>query len=478
MKKALKAVLLLLLLVVVFLPALAGTAAGAKFLSGKASAGIPGTVEISGTRFSWGTGQEIGRVVITGPDGEEVASVEGISLPQLSLWGALTGQRDPGRIVVERLVAKIVRGEDGTTNLQRALAGPAAPPAKPGAGAPLALLLGLELHDGQVELVGPTGTVLVRDLRLASAAEGGKILTATVAAGGVQAPLELTITPGVAQILLRAEGFPVALLDALAGAEGTLVAALGNEATFVANLETGEGGSLLFRADSPTTTIRVHGAGQSTLLLREDATVTMEVTPELGAKVLVAVNPFLLTAVGAAEPIRAKVLSSSFRLPLAPFDLAGVVADLEVEVGEVLIADGGPLDTLLEALGERSRPETLVTFGTVAIHLEGGVATYARSWLEAGKVAVALEGTVDLVADRLDLRLVIPKSTLVYLLGDMASGLALDYEFVVGITGTTQNPEIATAEIMAKLASLLAESVLGNPNALDGILDSLGGLFR
>ena len=172
------------------------------------------------------------------------------------------------------------------------------------------------------------------------------------------------------------------------------------------------------------------------------------------------------------------MLSSSFQAGLAPFDLVGVVADLEVEVGSVLIAEGGPLGSLLEALGEQSRPETLVAFSPVAIHLEDGVATYARSWVETGGVRVALEGRVDLVADQLDLRLVIPKSTLTYLLGELVSGLDEGYEFGVGIKGTTQAPQIATEEIMAKLASLVAQSVLGNPDALDGILDSLGGLFR
>lgn len=478
MKKALTILLVALLVVAAFLPALAGTGAGAKFVSSRASAGIPGAIEVSGLGLSWGAGQTVARVAVLDPEGAEVAAISDIRLAEFSLWGALLGNRDPGPVSVGQLVARIERGEEGPSNLEAALADPNSPPQTASGPGPMALILGLDLADGKVDFVGPDSTLAVSAIKVAPNGGGGRVVTALVAVGGVRAPLELTVTTGTAQVELRAEGMPVALLDALAGTDGTLVAALGKRATLEATLEAGEGGDLLLRADSPTTSIRLHGAGQTALALREDATATMEVTPELGAKVLVAVSPFLMTAIGSDEPVRATVLGPSFHLPLTPFDLASVVADVEVEVGSVLIAEGGPLEAVLEALGENSPPETLASFSPVAIHLEGGVATYARSWMDAGPVRVGMEGTVDLVADSLNLRLVIPKATLLYLMGDMASGLAEGYEFVVRVTGTIANPEIDTEEILGKLASLLAESVLGNPDALDSILDSLGGIFR
>ncbi len=116
--------LLLIVLVVLVLlaPTFVSTGAGKGFVLGKVNDSIVGEIEMDGLSVGWRSGQSLTGVVVRGADGVEVARVGKIDLPGASLWSLVRGGLTLGEVRIERVTSDIIGYEDGTTNLQRALA--------------------------------------------------------------------------------------------------------------------------------------------------------------------------------------------------------------------------------------------------------------------------------------------------------------------------------------------------------------------
>lgn len=467
------AVLVVALLVLVALaPVFASSPAGSRWVSQKASASVPGTIEIEGLSLSWGAGQSVGSVRILDPQGGEVISVTDVRLPSATLLGLASGPSDPGPIEVANLTVSVVRGADGTSNLERALVDPNAPPSDPPPPpGPVAALFRLRLADGSVTVTDAvSGTTVLSGLTVGPAGQGEESarIQATVERDGAEAPLDVVATVDGGNLALTAPDLPVALVDALAGAEGMLLAALGETASLTVSAPLA-GGDVSASVSSPSSHGSLEATVGDTMTLRQDATATLEVTPELGSKILQMINPFLVTALEAEEPVRARLERATFSAP-QPFDLETLVLDAEVTVGRVVLGSGGPLEQLLTALGRSAPQRTTAEFTPAVFHVEDGVLTYQRMTMTADQLVVAVEGTVDLAGDSLDMRVVVPRVTFENFFGDLASGLEEGYEMVIPVRGSTTAPQMDFAAVAAEVAKLAASGVLG------GVGDLLGGL--
>jgi hypothetical protein len=116
-----------LLLLALLAPSLLGTAWGRGIVVSQINSRIAGKVSIDKLSLAWFSGQEIGAVMLTGPDGKPVLRATAIKMPGATLWGLLRGSKDFGAIEVVELAGNIEQYADGTTNLAAAIKMAAAP---------------------------------------------------------------------------------------------------------------------------------------------------------------------------------------------------------------------------------------------------------------------------------------------------------------------------------------------------------------
>lgn len=308
----------------------------------------------------------------------------------------------------------------------------------------------------------------------ASGGEGGRSLSMSVGAmieeGAVSLDLETTHSGDLVgtAVSAQATSVPSAGLDALLGTGGLISAALGPVGDAVVEFHRppdGEG-ELLVDLGGGGTWAMARGVAGEAVRLSGDGTAEMVVTPALAERFLAMVNPFLLTALEAEEPVAARLLGDTFLLPLDPYDLATVEADLEVDIGEVTLTAGGPLKSVFEALGKGLGERTRASFTPARLHLRNGVVTYERMTMTAGFLVAHLEGTVDLVAESVDMRLTIPRDSLRPVLGDLDPFLGENFEAVVPVRGTLDAPEVDKGALKELVNDLLAELALRALGAL------------
>ncbi|MEM1184141.1 MAG: hypothetical protein AAGI53_03975 [Planctomycetota bacterium] len=266
--------------VVVLLALVAPMVAGAMapgMVADAASASIAGRVEVDRIHLGWFSAQSAENVRLFDPDGDRVASID--AKLDKGLLGVIFGGLDIGTVELSGR-ADIVRGEDGQTNLERAIAATSTAPADggptgpPGPAEPLAVpsslravldITGLNLTYEDAALReasgGAIGVVKVADLvgnariapgeklslRLKAALRSAPDANAdgTDAAGAIAIRVSADGVVDNDGVITAASGDPkafngididadielsevsTALLDAFAGQQGRLVASLG-----------------------------------------------------------------------------------------------------------------------------------------------------------------------------------------------------------------------------------------------------------
>ncbi len=111
-------VLLLLLLLIALAPNIAGSLAPG-IIQSQAGKQINGQVKVESASFSWFGPQRVQKMRLMDKEGKEVAtlSVEA----EAGLTGLIVGNLDLGTVTLSNVKADIIKYEDGTTNLQRAI---------------------------------------------------------------------------------------------------------------------------------------------------------------------------------------------------------------------------------------------------------------------------------------------------------------------------------------------------------------------
>ncbi|QOJ00210.1 MAG: hypothetical protein HRU70_06795 [Phycisphaeraceae bacterium] len=171
---------LTLALLIVFLPAIAGALAP---WAAKRFAPIAGRLDLSGTSFSWFSGQRIDRAALVDPDGQPVFDV-GIAV-DAGLWPLLRGRLDLGTVTLTGS-ATVVRRADGSTNLTRATA-PKSQPATAQPAAENRVPDSLAVH-----LRGQNLSLTLRDEASGTTAVVDNITVDAVLAAGKPATLDLS----------------------------------------------------------------------------------------------------------------------------------------------------------------------------------------------------------------------------------------------------------------------------------------------
>ncbi len=357
------AVLILLMLLAALAPLIAA-GAGKSTIERKINESLRGTIAIDKLSLSWFSDQRIENAVLADPEGRPVARVSA-TLP--SLWKLVRSKGTRiGRVRVE-LEADLVAGDDGLTNLQRAIAprGPAQPPTneapdKSGS----SLLDRLAELDLDLELVAKRVTwsdaetrklgrpFELSNLKLVASAKPGAPITVkadaqvageTAGAFEIDARIHGPIQAGKAwpfgTIEARGDirGFSSALVDGLAGQQGRLKELLGPsfDLTFSARDVTSEKGEITAELVSPASHLKLAARLENGVVRAQgerllDATIALP-RAYLDAFVIPKLPPGSKLDFGAqAQPWSVRIDAFELALPTgAKMDLASLAPQLE-----------------------------------------------------------------------------------------------------------------------------------------------------
>lgn len=299
--------MVLLLVLVAFTPAILSTGWGSARVQNIADDAIPGSIVIDDLSLSWFGSQQLRGVVLNDPEGKPVAEVGRLST-ELSLWDAIWGDLDLGETKIIELDADIVVDEEGVTNIDRALGLEKKPeePEQP-TQIPPSLKLHATLTDANVKITAPaTGAdpVYIHDVNGEVTLTGptqpiALTLTGKTQQGNLTGGIELSanadkafnsagvMTPEtlVADVKANVTRLPVAGIDALAGMEGLLVAAVGDlmNVQVVANATAAE---QTFTANIAAPNVKAELAGRiadEQFALTQPGVVNFTLTPALVA---------------------------------------------------------------------------------------------------------------------------------------------------------------------------------------------------
>ena len=266
------AVVLLLALVVVLLPTLLSSGVGTRWTLDLMNQRIPGRVEAADLRLSWIKGQQLQGLRLLDPQGETVAVIDHVGLPDIGLIDLLRAKSDIGAVVIEDGQVQLVQDEHGRVNLDRALgtswfgSGPQEqePRDEPGRDEPrpqpdedhrseegggvlppdLSLqfalrnlrvtMVGPEIEPIELELPeatltanGPTKLGLTLAAFVAQGQDRGQVKLAGTAANLFNASGELDLSAASFDVDGNIAGLPLTAVDRLAATRGKLVTVLG-----------------------------------------------------------------------------------------------------------------------------------------------------------------------------------------------------------------------------------------------------------
>jgi hypothetical protein len=187
---------------------------------------------------------------------------------------------------------------------------------------------------------------------------------------------------------LKADKVPVALVDGWMGLGGLGEVALGQTLDLAATAGLKKGnGPLSLKAKATHASLDIDGRlRQGVFGLKKPLVGRLEVTEQLGSKLLNKIHPIFETVSTAEGPIELEIGDQGFSLPLKDFDIArAVVPRISVASNKMTLRKGGTLDMLVslarqfggvKGLGESGEME--VWFTPVVAGLQGGLFSYTN----------------------------------------------------------------------------------------------------
>ncbi|MEM6334467.1 MAG: hypothetical protein AAF823_14125 [Planctomycetota bacterium] len=314
-------------LLVLAAPTLLSTGLGNGLILSVANGRIPGNASADSISIGWFAGASVRDLQLDDPDGQPVLTLASADAPDANLWRLATASNRYGQVQIADLAVHIVADDSGTTNLQRAIATPAAPSAtprtakpdaspkptrKPAAATQVALPV-LDLQASNIEVTYdqpgrptaslnvPQFTLVADEARTVQAAGNGNV---ALGDDGGDFTLDLTVRNAVAQdgtlqlgkAAIEGEAnldrLPIDAIDRIAGLDGLLTAAIGdaNQNYLTLDLETrlAEGataGTARLTAQAPRLNIDLTAKPTPDGTLAADgATATFTLTPEFVAR--------------------------------------------------------------------------------------------------------------------------------------------------------------------------------------------------
>lgn len=277
---------------------------------------------------------------------------------------------------------------------------------------------------------------------------------------------------------------PTALVDALAGFDGLLLAALGPEVTL-------RGGARSFSTQSGQLDFEVmstHGglrgrtrAEDRSLRIDSEHPVsgTLDITTSLTQRLLPWLHPVLSDIRSAQDPVRVTLRDAT--LPLDG-DLSRLNGTIEINIGPVDF-DAGSATLLLMKIANSSRGNTFA--GSVApIHLTitDGVVTYERFEIAVDKYTLSYEGSIDLITREVNLRTALPLEGLAMSMRELRGYadriiVPIITRGTFGAVKTEIDPDfnLAEAALKAGFEGVLEDTLPDELKIIKDIFDIFGG---
>lgn len=268
-----------------------------------------------------------------------------------------------------------------------------------------------------------------------------------------------------------AKAFPVDLLDVLMQQDGKLLALLGRSTslTLVGNRPAGSEGTLDLTLESGNAQAQLRGMIDTNMVfrLREDAVVTMRVTPELGKAYLASLNPILADVKSAEQPVKLTLSKEGFSVPLDNPKFSTIAVKGRLEIGTLLLKRNeiaGGLTSALRALGSpiKDLPEFPASFTPLQFAIADGVMTSNDLWLDTGELLLGTQVRITEKAKtgerRSELLLAIPAETL-----NLIPGVAgkVPMTALYELTAKASGEESLKPDYLGSLRSSLAPILAG-----------------
>ena len=421
------AVLLVLVVGVILLaPTLISTGPGTRFALGLVNSRIAGSVEVNSLNVAWFGPQLVEGLRVRDAASGQVLTSDRVAARDASLFAAISGASDLGKIELTKFVANVERYDDGTTNVQRALAaanggaasngtGKAGTRQSGGSSDSRSYSLSLEVVDAEVTYKGPNQEPVVTTIPTAviDMTDMSRIrvnIKGTVAQGGHAGSMDVealvkdlydsagnsTIDRAHVKADAKLKDVPIAALDAMLKQDGLLVALLGPQVNGDLAIE-GNLSNLEVRLDARSEHFSARAAAsggkEQVKVQGGDAPVELTVTPEAWTKLAARYPAIAGTRLRQAIPVRLALKHLSVPLdaqqkPVLP--RAALSADLTV--GDVVLDSGSKFGTL----GLRGTTLSLQTesLGT-KVHLEGAMTALQNTHSGRMGLDVTIENLLD-----------------------------------------------------------------------------------
>ncbi len=286
---------------------------------------------------------------------------------------------------------------------------------------------------------------------------------------------KLTITEPLGdtpQAALRLDDVPTALIEAVMGGRGGLVAALGPtvqtatargrfaagrlaEATLFANWdEQGAGPVEGALAVMPPATFVIDEQGHVTSEDGRDIALQLHVTPALGDYWLGQLHPVLFDAQSADRPIRVTLDGSSLRLPVSGDWKSSALMDASIDLGTLRFGAGSLLAKVVAWAGHDGEQ---ASFRPAAVTLREGELRYRDLAFAVGNVEMGFEGAVDLPEQRLvEMVARVPAGSLLKVFQDLEGVVEPDDALLIPMRGPIRQPDVDTRQFQQEIVRLLS----------------------
>lgn len=290
---------------------------------------------------------------------------------------------------------------------------------------------------------------------------------------------------------------PIELIDSLTGQQGKLAGIIGPTAdikatgTYPGNLD------LSLVGKFTTLSIPANIDAKRNLTLRQDAVVTLAVTPETAKTLLKYGNPILIDATSSRDPIKVTIFAKNFAMPLEGFDISKLAADMQLELGTITLADSWLLNSVNDGFGKLDRAFSVSSkqeakFTNMSLSIRNGVTKTNDVWMQIDDVkllgksridtlTMGTQGSVDLVKSTANMKMAIPAQTLYSFGNSIRKYVSPDSVYELPMTGPLDSLNAGIQSHMKTFAAGIAasiaiqEQVSGSAGQFGPLLGNIGG---
>lgn len=212
------------------------------------------------------------------------------------------------------------------------------------------------------------------------------------------------------------------------------------------------------------------------LTLNKPFEIQVAVTPQLGKSILQDFIPILSGVIAADAPIKISIDPVGFSLPLKQIDINKITIGLgTIDLGKMTFNNEGQLGTIFDLLKPSSQEDLSVWFTPLYIDLQAGLLRLGRmDMLMLNRYPMALWGKVDIIKDKVDLRIGLTGTALSQALN--LKNLDKSYMMQLPLKGNMGHAGIDKTKAAARISALVAQNQGGAHGLIIGtFLDIAGG---